>query len=195
MMTQKRPRLKLSHQKSGSPPLLLLPLSFPSHSAYSLTPWNTINVHLPSFLPYFSLSILHSSDGNDNNHDDRERDPTQEIKSRSSNPTRSTSLTVIPGGTYSHVSYVRVYANCRLRRIWFGEGDSGQKVPWEFELYSVWRMYNNMAQILNCNESVMYMYILNIMKVLYLITLFIWILWEYCYLCRKHMGWWIGWSM
>src|SRR5882757_2713435 len=119
-MTQKRPRLKLSHQNSGSPPRLLLPLSFPSHSAYPLTPWNTINVHLPSFLPYFSLSILHSSDDNDNDHDDCERDPTQEFKSRSSNPTRSTSLTVIPGGTYSHVSYVRVYANCRLRRIWFG---------------------------------------------------------------------------
>ena len=128
-ITQKRPRLKLNHQKAGSPPLLLLPLSFPSHSAHPLTPWNTINIHLPSFLPYFLSPSLYPSD-------DDERDPAQEIiRSRNSNPTSTTSLTAIPGGTYSHVSYVRVYANCRLRRIWFGEGDSRQKVPWEFELY------------------------------------------------------------
>jgi len=46
---------------------------------------------------------------------------------------RSNNTTVIPGGMYPHV---RVYANGRLRRIWFGEGDSTQKVPW---LYSVRR--------------------------------------------------------
>lgn len=139
LTTQKRPRLKLNHQKAaaGSPPLLLLPLSFPSHSAYPLTPWNTINIYLPSFLPYFSSPSLYPSD------DDDERDPAAQkeitIKSRNSNPTSTTLLTstAIPSGTYSHVSYVRVYANCRLRRIWFGDGDSRQKVPWEFELYSV----------------------------------------------------------
>ncbi|CAA7264270.1 unnamed protein product [Cyclocybe aegerita] len=42
----------------------------------------------------------------------------------------------IPTGKYSHVSYVRVYANCRLRRIWFADSPAHQKVPWEFELYS-----------------------------------------------------------
>lgn len=136
----------MNHQKTtkGSPPLLLLPLSFPSQSlsAYcSLTPWNTINIHLPSFLPYFSSPSLYPSDDDDD--DDDERDPAEEIirviKSRNSNASTSTttSLTVIPSGTYSHVSYVRVYANCRLRRIWFDDSDSKQKVPWEFELYSV----------------------------------------------------------
>jgi len=100
---------------------------------------------LPTFLPYFSSPILHYSpdDDDDNDNDDNdggggggdhgERDPAQQIKSRiPSTP----SFTIIPGGTYSHVSYVRVYANCRLRRIWFGENDPKEKVPWEFELYS-----------------------------------------------------------
>lgn len=128
VITQKRPRLKLNRQKAG-PPLLLLPLSFPSHSARTLTPWNTISIHLPSFLPYFSSPILHSPDDND----DGTYDPVQEIKSW---PASTTSLAVLPGGTYSHVSYVRIYANCRLRRIWFGESDPEEKIPWEFELYS-----------------------------------------------------------
>lgn len=122
IITQKQPRLKLNHQKAGSPPLLLLPLLFPSHSAHPLTPWNTIDIHLPSFLLHFSSPILQTPD------DDGERD--QEIKSRNTFP-------IIPGGKYSHVSYVRVYANCRLRRIWFGENDPKLKAPWEFELYSI----------------------------------------------------------
>jgi len=42
---------------------------------------------------------------------------------------------VLPGGAYSHVAYVKVYATCRLRRIWFSEGGPSKKFPWEFELY------------------------------------------------------------
>jgi hypothetical protein len=47
---------------------------------------------------------------------------------------------VLPGGIYSHASYVKVYATCRLRRIWFSEirmadrGHDEQRMPWEFEL-------------------------------------------------------------
>ena len=124
----------MNHQKAGSDPLLLLPLSFPSSSTYPLSPWNTINIHLPSFLPHFSSPILHSPDHDDDDNDDDddvgERNAAQEIKSRSF-------TAVIPGGIYSHVSYVRVYANCRLKRIWFGDNDPRQNVPWEFELYSI----------------------------------------------------------
>ncbi|KAG6861411.1 hypothetical protein C0995_000540 [Termitomyces sp. Mi166 len=109
---QKRPRLRLS---SNAYPLLHLPISFPSSSTHPLTAWSTLALHLPSYLPYFSSPELM-------------RDPDTEGVSRSMrNET--------PGGSYSHVAYVRVYATCRLRRIWFSEGGPGQKVPWEFELY------------------------------------------------------------
>lgn len=42
----------------------------------------------------------------------------------------------MPSGTFSHVSYVKVYATCRLRRIWFSEGGLQQRLPWEFQLYA-----------------------------------------------------------
>ncbi|KAJ8514643.1 hypothetical protein ONZ45_g7852 [Pleurotus djamor] len=43
----------------------------------------------------------------------------------------------LPRSGYSHISYVKIYATCRLRRIWFSEGPASQQLPWEFELYSV----------------------------------------------------------
>lgn len=41
----------------------------------------------------------------------------------------------VPSGAYSHVSFVKVYATCRLRRIWLSEAGSGQMLPLEFDLY------------------------------------------------------------
>ncbi|KAH0580877.1 hypothetical protein H2248_012036 [Termitomyces sp. 'cryptogamus'] len=109
---QKHPRLRLS---SNAYPLLHLPISFPSPSTHSLTAWSTLTLNLPSYLPYFSSPKLM-------------RDVDTEGVSRGMR-------NEAPGGSYSHVAYVRVYATCRLRRIWFSEGGPGQKVPWEFELY------------------------------------------------------------
>ncbi|KDR79949.1 hypothetical protein GALMADRAFT_116481 [Galerina marginata CBS 339.88] len=130
---QKKPRLKMNHVKSGSPPLLLLPLSFPSRSTHPLTPWNTINIHFPSLLPYFSSPALRSlSDGNQ---EGTLEEPTTWRRGSSSHPSTSNPIS-IPTGTYSCASYVRVYASCRLRRIWFGESGPSQKATWEFELYS-----------------------------------------------------------
>ncbi|KAI0302406.1 hypothetical protein B0F90DRAFT_1911626 [Multifurca ochricompacta] len=83
--------------KPTSPPLLHLPLSFPSASTTPLTSWSTISLYLPTLL-------LH------------------EIE--------------LPSARFSHVSYVKVYATCRLKRVWFSEADSSQKLPWEFELYA-----------------------------------------------------------
>ncbi|PPQ80571.1 hypothetical protein CVT25_001605 [Psilocybe cyanescens] len=131
---QKKPRLKVDHQKSRSPPLLLLPLSFPSSSTRPLTLWSTINIHFPSLLPYFSSPALRSHEDVDQEEETNEDTKSHELAS-SSHP-RTTIQAFIPSGTYSYVSYVRVYANCRLRRIWFGEGGPSQKAPWEFELYS-----------------------------------------------------------
>ncbi|KAF9558071.1 hypothetical protein CPC08DRAFT_692495 [Agrocybe pediades] len=129
---QKAPRLKLNRKKPGHPPLLLLPLSFPSHSSSRLTPWSIINVHFPSLLPWFSSPIIASGD--------REEDTQESPESRgwSSNALPNTSIipSSVPTGTYSSVLYVRVYANCRLRRIWFDEKSSANTDPWEFSLFS-----------------------------------------------------------
>jgi hypothetical protein len=108
----------------------LMPLSFPSPSSRPLTPWSTISIHFPTILLYFSAPLLHY----DHQHKSEE-DPESNPWTSTSNP-RSSLPSSIPSGTYSHASYVRVYASCRLRRIWFGENGPNQKVPWEFELYS-----------------------------------------------------------
>jgi hypothetical protein len=109
---QTEPRLKVSSlgERSGHP-LLHLPLTFPSKSTLRLTGWSTINLHLPSFLPHFSSLA------------------------RGFPPETIDSFGTLPSGKHSHVSYVRVYATCRLRRIWFSEGGPSRKLPWEFNLY------------------------------------------------------------
>ncbi|KAF8068938.1 hypothetical protein FPV67DRAFT_1097733 [Lyophyllum atratum] len=106
---QKQPRLS---RAPNAYPLLHLPLAFPPSSSRPLTSWSTLTLCLPSYLPYFSSPKL-----TDNDH------------------VVGGARAEVPSGAYSHVAYVRVYATCRLRRIWFAEGGPGQKVPWEFELY------------------------------------------------------------
>jgi len=111
---QKEPRLSLP---AKSPPLLHLPLSFPSSSSRPLTAWSTIALHLPSFIPHFSSAgLTHNND----------------LEQRSEPPFAP----AVPSGRYSHLAYVKVYATCRLRRIWLNDAGTSQKAPWEFELYS-----------------------------------------------------------
>ena len=110
---QKQPSLKLS---SDTPPLLHLPLMFPPTSSLPLTSWCSVDLNVATYLPSFSASSLLST-------------PDDE---RPSGPTRP-----VPSGTFSHISYIKVYATCRLRRIWLSETwPLDQRVPWEFELYS-----------------------------------------------------------
>lgn len=42
---------------------------------------------------------------------------------------------MLPSGTLGRVTYVKIFANCRLRRIWFSENKRGS-LPWEFALYA-----------------------------------------------------------
>ncbi|KAI0739106.1 hypothetical protein C8Q80DRAFT_1275277 [Daedaleopsis nitida] len=112
----KQPKLKLT-----GPPILLLPLSFPTTSSRPLTSWSTISLNLPSLILHFSSSALARAD-------DETEDPIH-LDQRGRG-------TQVPSGTYSHVSYVKVYATCRLRRIWFSEGGPQQRLPWEFQLYA-----------------------------------------------------------
>ncbi|KAJ6478726.1 hypothetical protein C8R47DRAFT_1287289 [Mycena vitilis] len=112
---QKEPRLK-PPAKPSSPPLLHLPLSFPPISSRPLTAWATVTLDLRTLLPHFSsLSLLPR--GTDDAH------------------MPSILGAGMPSGSFSHTCYVKVYATCRLRRIWFSQGGPSKKAPWEFELY------------------------------------------------------------
>nr|GAT59262.1 predicted protein [Mycena chlorophos] len=93
----------------STPALLHLPLSFPSIWSQRLTTWTTVTLNLPSLLPHFSSPSMypHGSDFS----------PAPAL------------------GVFSHVSFVKVYATCRLRRIWFNQGGPSKEPPWEFELY------------------------------------------------------------
>ncbi|GBE85146.1 hypothetical protein SCP_0703320 [Sparassis crispa] len=121
---QKQPRLKLANS-----PLLHLPLSFPPSSSNPLTSWCTIAINLPSLLPYFSSATLSRSD--EEEHEESDDDGRPCIGSGG----RPNTGALLPSGPYSHVSYVKIYATCRVRRIWFSEEGPRQKLPWEFQLY------------------------------------------------------------
>lgn len=99
----------------NKPPLLHLPLSFPGASSRPLTSWTTVKLHLPTYLPYFSSLSSEPELG-------------EAGAGGESLP--------IPKGAYSHVAYVRVYATCRLRRIWFSQSVDQESLPWEFGLYA-----------------------------------------------------------
>lgn len=90
-----------------SPPLIHLPLSLPASSASILTPWLDLPLNLSAILPFFQSLPRH---------------PTQlgyegDGEVMQSNKRRKT--VELPSGKFAYVSYVRVYANCRVRRIWF----------------------------------------------------------------------------
>ncbi|KAL4079505.1 hypothetical protein J3A83DRAFT_4457667 [Scleroderma citrinum] len=105
----------------GSVPLLHLPFAFPSSLSNPLTPWSTVTLHLPKFIPYF-VSVCRGQRSQDDGCDDNVTAP---------------SLPFLPGGTYSHLTYVKIYATCRLRRIWLSScvPSAEAPIPWEFELY------------------------------------------------------------
>lgn len=110
---QKQPSLKLS---PDAPPLLHLSLMFPPTSSLPLTSWCSVDLNVATYLPSFSASSLLAT-------------PDRECPSGPMRP--------VPSGTFSHISYIKVYATCRLRRVWLSETwPLDQRVPWEFELYS-----------------------------------------------------------
>jgi hypothetical protein len=121
-LPQKQPQLK-PVDTAIRYPLLHLPISFPRPSPHRLTAWSTIALHLPPLLSQFSsLSLLSQAD----NEGSSSLQPSSRICRTGGR---------LPLANYSHVAYVKVYATCRLRRIWFSESGPNQKLPWEFELY------------------------------------------------------------
>ncbi|TBU62657.1 hypothetical protein BD310DRAFT_917914, partial [Dichomitus squalens] len=117
---QKQPKLEL-----GVPPHLLLPLSCPPSSSRPLTSWSTNSLNLPSLLPHFSSAALARAD-----EDDEEPSPFSPAYKYNGGKMQ------VPSGTLSHVSYVKVYATCRLRIICFSEGGPQQRLSWEFQSHA-----------------------------------------------------------
>ncbi|KZV61075.1 hypothetical protein PENSPDRAFT_759643 [Peniophora sp. CONT] len=109
---QRHPSMKRTKSR---PPLLHLPLSFPTASSTPLTTWATVSLHLPSLMPHFSSPAF--EEAREDYGDDRPDSPR---------------------GRYSHSSFVKVYATCRLRRIWFSQQPiaNGAEKPWELQLYA-----------------------------------------------------------
>jgi hypothetical protein len=66
-----------------------------------LTPWLDIKLNLASLIPLFKTL------------------PQQNPLDSNKRPKLDT---VLPSGPFGQVTYVRIYANCRLRRIWFVSG-------------------------------------------------------------------------
>jgi hypothetical protein len=72
-------------------------LNLPATDQHTLTTWLDIKLNLASLLPLFK-SLPRAQD---------HKDKRQKLD------------TELPSGSFSEVTYVRVYANCRMRRIWF----------------------------------------------------------------------------
>ncbi|KAG2748887.1 hypothetical protein P692DRAFT_20833416 [Suillus brevipes Sb2] len=118
---QKEPKLAISPVPNAHP-VLHLPLSFPQPSSRPLTAWSTITLNLPSLIPHFgTLAGMNQLDDGEGNRHDAVTLPATNVP--------------IPSGTYSHLSYIKIYATCRLRRIWLSDLLPDSQVPWEFELY------------------------------------------------------------
>ncbi|KIK96217.1 hypothetical protein PAXRUDRAFT_138992 [Paxillus rubicundulus Ve08.2h10] len=119
---QKSPKL-LRNRNFGAPPLLHLPLAFPPSSSSPLTAWSTITLYLPNFVPRFA-SLSHSQTSSEYAQD---TNPTERGSSSTQVP--------LPGGMYSHLAFIKIYATCRVRRVWLSDSAPITRTPWEFELY------------------------------------------------------------
>lgn len=100
--------------KKTNPPLLVIPLRLPERTPESLTEWRTLILHLPKMMSYFSSPALHS-----------DADTT----------VPAMSCAELPQSAFAYTSYVKIYATCRIRRVWFSERPPGDREPWECGLY------------------------------------------------------------
>ena len=106
-LTSKRtPSIHTHHD----PPLVHLPLQMPHTSSTSLTPWVEVLINLNTLLPLFhqlpNLSQPMNEGHNGFKNDDHGVPQMQKAYE-------------LPDGRLGSITYVRVYGNCRLRRIWF----------------------------------------------------------------------------
>ncbi|KAH7887000.1 hypothetical protein F5I97DRAFT_1090446 [Phlebopus sp. FC_14] len=109
-------------RNADAAPVLHLPLRFQPSSSSSLTAWSTVTLHLPSFIPQFA-SVARSQ--------------MSSAVADNGSPVDRSSLhqTPLPGGSYSHLAFIKIYATCRLRRVWLSDHAPVTGTPWEFQLY------------------------------------------------------------
>ncbi|WRT70214.1 uncharacterized protein IL334_007209 [Kwoniella shivajii] len=111
-----------------SPPMIHLPLQLPLQTSSTLTPWMTIPIHLAPLIQLFHSLPRPQRHASDDEEDEASR--------------KRRKVAELPNGSFGSVSYVRIYANCRIRRIWFSaEGERtiqgmGKGVRDEWELYA-----------------------------------------------------------
>lgn len=143
---QTSPRLHLP-MKHGSVPLLCVPLKLPALDSPSLlTLWLELSINLSTLLPLFQNHALlpspHDSDDEAHVHIDRTLPPigrkVRAYHARLASVGVSTGeMSPCPSSTFKSISYVRVYANCRVKRIWLGKeptvdaiGGAGLRDEW-----------------------------------------------------------------
>ena len=102
MAAQKEPSLHINR----SPPFIHLPINVPSQSKSSLTPWLDISINTNALIPLFQQLEARAPDGDVVKANDGR--PNKRIKREDD----------LPSGKLGNISHLRVYANCRLRRIW-----------------------------------------------------------------------------
>lgn len=91
-----------------TPPLIHLPLELPKTDQHTLTQWLDIKLNLAPLLPLFNTlprPQIENEAVNEDRVDRKRRKVAEKVE--------------LPNDQFGYVSYVRVYANCRLRRIWF----------------------------------------------------------------------------
>ncbi|KAL7418421.1 hypothetical protein Q5752_006879 [Cryptotrichosporon argae] len=124
-----------THKKAPSlhardPPLLHLPLAFP---ADALTPWAEIALHLPTLLAPFAASRPTAPAPGSR--------ATTDAQGRTEVARPAPARAQMPGTQWGGVDYVRIYANCRIRRVWLSEDgertlDSLGRARKEWDLYA-----------------------------------------------------------
>lgn len=93
----------------------------PPRTSSTLTSWTTIDLDVAATVRYFGI-LANAMQTRGNSSEDYERD---------SQRYGAASL-----GTFASVTFIKVYANCRLRRVWFSENRHSNNLPWEFQLYA-----------------------------------------------------------
>lgn len=97
-----------SSVENSIPPLLHVPLDISPPGC--IGPWCTIALNLPTVISHFSSAPCLEGG---------QRPPS------------------VPSGSYACIHYFKVYANCRLRRVWLARSaDSLTNQAWEFGLYT-----------------------------------------------------------
>ncbi|KAJ1311856.1 hypothetical protein OPQ81_010317 [Rhizoctonia solani] len=95
--------------ESLQPPLLHVPLDLSPPGC--MNPWRTIAINLSTVIPHFNTAAC------------------------AVNGPRTAHT---PSGDYACMNYLKIYANCRLRRVWLAQTpDESTNQAWEFGLFGI----------------------------------------------------------